>query len=185
MGILNEGISEVIATTQSNAAPIGIHCRGGRFSAILFSGSHTSSNIAKYRYLVANIVHDPVMYVRTAFEDPVPDAFVPETVNGIDVWRLKDAEAWIVFSAEVVHRTPEMEKVDLVIEHEATGPVCVYPINRGFNSIIDATVHATRYRINRDPELKRWIDYHALIVRKCGGPAENAALEFLMKYIES
>ena len=60
--------------------------------------------------------------------------------------------------------------------------VAVHPVNRGFNSIIDATVHATRYRVNRDPELKKLIDYHIAIVRKCGGKKELAALDLLVQY---
>jgi hypothetical protein len=44
-------------------------------------------------------------------------------------------------------------------------------------------VHATRYRVTRDPVLKGWIDYHAGIVRKCGGKKELEALELLMGYI--
>jgi hypothetical protein len=58
----------------------------------------------------------------------------------------------------------------------------MHPVNRGFNSIIDATVHATRYKINRDPHLKKLIDYHAGIVRKCGGKRELEALELLVQY---
>jgi hypothetical protein len=56
-------------------------------------------------------------------------------------------------------------------------------VNRGFNSIIDATVHVTRYRENQDPVLKRLINYHVGIVRKCGGKRELEALELLKKYM--
>ncbi len=40
-----------------------------------------------------------------------------------------------------------------------------------------------RYKETQDPELRKLIDYHAGIVRKCGGKRELEALEMLMKYI--
>jgi hypothetical protein len=70
-------------------------------------------------------------------------------------------------------------------EKEVIEEVSLHPINRGFNSIIDATVHATRYRENRNPDLRKMIDYHGGIVRKCGGKKELEALEMLMKYMEN
>jgi hypothetical protein len=44
-------------------------------------------------------------------------------------------------------------------------------------------VHATRYQRTRDKKLKELIDYHAGIIRKCGGKRELAALELLMGFI--
>ena len=69
--------------------------------------------------------------------------------------------------------------VSLNPEKEIIEEVTLHPVNRGFNSIIDATVHATRFKITRDPELKTLIDYHAGIVRKCGGKKELEALAML------
>ena len=60
---------------------------------------------------------------------------------------------------------------------------CV-PVNRGQCAVIEATVHATRYRSTRDPRLGRLIEHHAVIVRKCGGPDELEALELLRGYID-
>ncbi len=73
--------------------------------------------------------------------------------------------------------------VRLTQEKEIIEEVAVHPVNRGFNSIIDATVHATRYRVNHDAKLRQLIDYHAEIVRKCGGKKEIEALEMLMGYV--
>jgi hypothetical protein len=73
--------------------------------------------------------------------------------------------------------------VRLTLEKEIIEEVAVHPVNRGFNSIIDATVHVTRYKENQDPALKRLIDYHVGIVHKCGGKRELEALELLKKYM--
>jgi len=184
MGLLKGGINEVIATTAFNAAPIGIHYREKRYRIVLFLGSHTAENIARDGWVVANVIHDPLVYVKTAFEDLPREMFIEEPVNGKTMHRLAGADAWAAFSATVEHRTSEAVTVSLQLEKELIEEVAVCPVNRGFNSLIDATVHATRYRITRDPDLKKHIEYHAGIVRKCGGKKELEALAMLTGYIE-
>jgi len=183
MGLLMGGINEVIATTALNAAPIGIHYREKRYRAVLFLGSHTAENVARDGWLVANLVHDPVLYVKTAFEDLPKDRFTGEPVRGTTMYRLAGADAWAAFFATVEHRSAETMTVSLQPEKEIVEEVAIHPVNRGFNSLIDATVHATRYRITRDDELKKLIGYHTGIVRKCGGKRELEALALLEGYI--
>ena len=183
MGLLKGGINEVIATTAFNAAPIGIHYREKKYRAVLFLGSHTAENIARDGWVVTNLVHDPVLYVKTAFGDLPKEQFIDEPVNGKTMHRLAGADGWAAFSATVEHRTAEAMTVSLTLEKELIEEVSLYPVNRGFNSLIDATVHATRYTITRDPAIRDLIDYHAGIVRKCGGKKELEALEMLEGYI--
>jgi hypothetical protein len=97
--------------------------------------------------------------------------------------RLAGADAWAAFTATIVRRTNNSMMVRLTLEKEIIEEVAVHPVNRGFNSIIDATVHVTRYKENQDPALKRLIDYHVGIVHKCGGKRELEALELLKKYM--
>jgi hypothetical protein len=184
MGLLTEGINEVIATTRFNAAPMGIICRDATMKMALFTGSHTAQNIGRERWVVANIVHDPVIYVTTAFSDLPHDAFLPVTVNGREMHRLAEADAWQAFNVVIEHRGTESMKVRLLPLHEEIISLTVRPVNRGFNSIIDATIHATRYAISRDPALKDLIGYHAGIVRRCGGKRESDALELLLNFIK-
>ncbi|WP_292519424.1 DUF447 domain-containing protein [Methanoculleus sp.] len=183
MGLLTEGINEVIATTGQNAAPMGIINRNGSLHMVLFRGSHTARNVARDRFVVANFVFDPVIYVRTAFEDLPPGAFVREEIDGRVVCRLRDAEAWAAFAADVERSSEEAITVRLVPMHEEVLELRLHPVNRGFASIVDATVHATRYVKTRDPWLGRLIEHHAGLARKCGGPREWEALELLNRYI--
>ncbi len=183
MGILTEGINEVIATTRRNAAPMGIISRNGLFRMVCFTGSHTAENIARDRWVVANILHDPVMYVRTAFSDLPDDAFYEERVNDTLMYRLADAEAYVAFSAIIEQRGSESMSVRLVPVCEKVVTCKPHPVNRGFASIIEATVHATRYSMGHDPGLKNLIDHHTAIVRKCGGPRELEALRLLESFI--
>jgi len=184
MGLLKGGINEVIATTAFNAAPIGIHYREGKATVILFRGSHTASNVERDGWIIANFTQDPVIYVRTAFEDIPREDFVDEVINGRTMQRLKHTDAWAAYSAEITKGTAETLIAHLTLEKEIIEQVAVHPVNRGFGSIIDATVHATRYKITRDPQLRALIDYHAGIIRKCGGKRELAALDLLQKKIE-
>lgn len=184
MGLLTGGINEVIATTDCNAAPIGIHYREGKAGMVLFCGSHTAQNVERDGWVVANFIHDPVLYVKTAFEDLPEDMFIEEPVNGRTMLRLRDADAWVAFSASIERKTSEAMIVRLTPEKEIIEEIRLHPVNRGFGSIIDATVHATRLKISRDPELQKNIGYHTAIIRKCGGRRELEALELLMKYCQ-
>jgi len=183
VGLLNEGINEVIATTVGNAAPIGIHFREGKASMILFHGSHTAANIERDGRVVANIIYDPVLYVKTAFGDLPATAFTEEPVKGGIVHRLSAADAWAAFTTRIEHKSKDTMVVSLTLEKEIIEQAGIHPVNRGFNSIIDATVHATRYIMTRDPELKKIIGYHVSIIRKCGGKRELEALGLLQGYI--
>jgi uncharacterized protein len=183
MGLLKPGINEVIATTKFNAAPMGIIVREGVARMVIFSGSHTAENIEKNGWLVANFVYDPVLYVKTAFEDLSHEAFCEETIHGKKMHRLKETDAWAAFTVTIDKKTPEALMVTLSLEKEIIEEVSLHPVNRGFNTIIETTVLATRYLMNRDPEILKQINNYAVIVRKCGGKREHEALELLMGYI--
>ncbi|ABN57654.1 protein of unknown function DUF447 [Methanoculleus marisnigri JR1] len=183
VGLLTEGINEVIATTDHNAAPMGIINRNGSLHMVLFRGSHTARNIARDRRVVANFVFDPVIYVKTAFGDLPFDAFVSEDIDGTAVFRLRDAEAWAAFAADVERSGDESIVVRLSPLKEEVLGLRLHPVNRGFASIVEATVHATRYVRNRDPWLGRLIEHHSGLARKCGGAREREALELLEGYI--
>ena len=184
MGVLNEGINEVIATTATNAAPMGIRFVNGEFSMNLFTGSHTHNNVARDGWIVANLVFDPVLYVQTAFGDLGPEAFCEIMVKGRRMVRLANSEAWAAFSVTPGKVAAGVYHADLALEQEFSESSRPRPINRGFNSIIDATVHATRYNMNHSPELKRLIEYHAGIVRKCGGKRDHEALALLLEILQ-
>ncbi len=183
VGLLTEGINEVIATTDCNAAPMGIINRSGSLHMVLFRGSHTARNIARDRWVVANFVFDPVIYVRTAFDNLSEEAFVTEKIDGMVVCRLRDVEAWAAFAADVERSSDEAIVVRLVPLKEEVLELRLHPVNRGFSSIVDATVHATRYVRNPDPWLKQLIEHHTGLARKCGGAREWEALELLEWYL--
>ena len=207
--IIAGGINEVIAVTfdgsgRANAAPIGIINRSGRSRLVLFRGTHTLENILENGIFCANIVHDPVLYVKTAFEDIGSEFFEEDyaenfaedfaedfaencadvKVCGRRFYRLKSAESIVLFKAVKTGESAEscIFELDFVSEKVIATPV--HPFNRGFAAVIDATVHATRYVISRSAELKALIDYDISIAKKCGGERENEAVRMLLEYIK-
>jgi uncharacterized protein len=183
MGFLREGINEVIGTTCHNAAPIGFIFRNGKYRLVLFHGSHTAGHIESDGWIVANIVYDPVLYVVTAFDDLPEESFIEENAGEYTVQRLAACEAWAAFSAHVERKTRESLLVSLTPLREEMRGSPVHPVNRGFNSIIEATVHGTRYVISRDPVLLDLIEHYSSVVKKCGGVKELEALDLLFDYI--
>ncbi len=182
VGLLKEGINEVIATTKGNAAPMGVIYREGTSRLIAFRGSHTAENIMKHGWIVANFMYDPLIYVKTAFEDLGSEWFLEKNAGGTRVCSLAGAEAWVAFEARIERETSEALVVDLIPLYEQVEGLSLHPVNRGFNSIIEATVHATRYIRTRDPVLADLIMHHAALVRKCGGKREQEALDLLLSH---
>ena len=176
MGLLSHGINEIIAVTKDNAAPIGIIQREGQCpKMILFKGSKTEENIRKYGWVTANFVSRASLYARYAFSDVDPSELTAEG----DMQRLSEADAWIGFKAEVTHETEQTYMIDLTPVLECVISPGIRRVNRGFDAVIDATVHATRYVFNHSDDLKQKILYDFELIRKCGGEDELYAKKIL------
>ncbi len=179
LGIL-PGINEVIVTTERegipNAAPIGI-IRDDNIRVRLFLGTHTYENVLATGLLVANVSHDPMIFVEAAMSDLEEDCFVRRE----GVLTLKDAETWALFRCSP-YRTdiimPELEFVKGgVVRKEFRA------INRGVSCVIEAAIAATRYNALRADSYLEEIRRLKRIVQRCGGPREIAAMKRLEEYI--
>ncbi|MCX9015191.1 MAG: DUF447 family protein [Candidatus Methanoperedens sp.] len=179
---IHDGISEVIVTTMSkdgvpNAAPMGLHQKDGRLYLRLFN-SKTLDNILEKPLATANIVDDPVLFVRSALSDIGHEGI--EFVEGFPV--LKGALAWIRFECKV-RKGEDISVVELSPVSGAVNSRTVKPINRGFNAVIEASVDATRYVIFREKKYLERIGYYDKLVRKCGGAQEKEAMQLLYELI--
>lgn len=179
---ISEGISEVIFTTISpdgipNAAPIGLHRKGKRLFARIYS-SKTLENIISKPELAANIVDDPVLFVQSSLSDIEPERF--DFVDDFPV--LKDAIGWILFDC----RCKKGENISVVDLNPIDGKINrrkVQFINRGFNAVIEASIHATRYVSLKEKKYLECIEYYNNIVKKCGGAREMEAMKLLYELI--
>ena len=183
--IFSDGINEVIVTTRNNAAPMGIIRKNDSLSMIVFRTSHTAENIIRDNLVVVNIIHDPVLFVITAFEDLTLDRYTCETREGREIFRLKDCPDWIACTATVLNMTPEKLFVRVDPFYAEITPRLPMPVHRGLNNVIEATVHATRFVLNQDPELARLIRHHGELVMRCGGEQDKKAISRLYTYVNT
>lgn len=186
---IHEGISETIVSTgleHPNAAPIGIIVRGGRPFVRLFKGSHTWANVLKEKYLVVNIVYDPLLFVRSTFFDLELSEFDYVSSKGLNFPVLKEAAAWVIFECLDVKNTEQALVADLVpIEagfNEANRKDLPVP-NRGFNAVLEATVHATRYQLTKEEKYLELIRHYETLASKCGGEKEKKAMKLLYEVL--
>ncbi|MFA4934217.1 MAG: DUF447 domain-containing protein [Candidatus Methanoperedens sp.] len=179
---IREGISEVIFTTLSpdgipNAAPIGLHRKGNRLFARIYN-SKTLDNIISKPMAAANIVYDPVLFVKSALSDIEAERF--EFVDVFPV--LKDAPGWILFNCKY----KKGKNVSVVELKPINGKIAIrklQPVNRGFNAVIEASIHATRYVVFRQQKYLERIEYYNSIVKKCGGAREKETMRLLFELI--
>ncbi|MBE0520955.1 MAG: DUF447 family protein [Candidatus Methanoperedenaceae archaeon] len=179
---IHEGISEVIVTTLSvngvpNAAPVGLHKKDGRLFFRLFN-SKTLDNVLSRPVACANIVDDPVLFVRSALSDMDSGDF--EFVDGFPV--LNEALAWIRFRCEC-KKGEKISVVELSPVSCAVTSLTVRPVNRGFNAVIEALVDATRYVVFGGQKYLDRIGYYDKLVGKCGGGREMEAMRLLYELI--
>jgi len=186
---LREGISETIVSTGlefPNAAPIGIIVKGGRPFVRLFKDSQTWANVLKEKYLAANIIYDPLLFVRSTFFNLEPSEFDYISVRGLNFPILKEAVAWIIFECVNIKNTDQALVADLIpIEaglNEENRKELLVP-NRGFNAVLEATVHATRYQLSGDKKYLELIRHYEALSSKCGGEREKEAMKLLYEVL--
>ncbi len=179
-----EGINEIIAVTFSrdgkiNTAPIGIIVEdaNSEFAKVRLFYSHTRENVVATRKLWANLTYDPIVWVISTFEDLGEEWF--ESLNPPVIM---NSLAWCEFECEKV-RDGNPAEFKLTLKDGAILRKWLRAVNRGFNALIEALVHATRYRINRNPSLLKKIEECRIIVEKCGSRREKEAFKILLNHI--
>ncbi|AKB17319.1 MULTISPECIES: DUF447 domain-containing protein [unclassified Methanosarcina] len=186
---IREGISEVIVSTgfeSPNAAPIGIITKGGRSFVRLFKGSHTWANVFQEMYLASNVVYDPLLFVRSTFFDLEHSEFEYVTAGRLKFPILTEAAAWVVFECVNVKNTEQALVADLVPVEAGFNEDKrkAFPVpNRGFNAVLEATVHATRYQLSGDKKYLEWIRHYETLASKCGGEGEKKAMKLLYEVL--
>ena len=162
-----------------NAAPIGLHLKNGKLFASIYR-SKTLDNIIEKPKACANIVDDPILFVRSALSDIESGKF--ELVDGFPV--IKGALGWIIFDCRI-RKGENISVVELQAVKSKILQRKIKPVNRSFNAIIEATVHATRYVVLKEQKYLDQIDHYNKIVQKCGGTGDKQAMKLLYDLIRS
>jgi len=136
----------------------------------LFKGSRTYQNVLAENFLVVNITNDPVAFVRYTFSEVQPEDIENISSPGREFPVLKAAQSWIAFEC---------------INTKITSEALVQPKapNRGLNAVIEATIHATRYKMNEEEKYMKLIDFYEDIINKCGGEREKEAIRLLHTFL--
>ena len=156
---------------------MGLHSEDGRLFVRIFN-SNTLTNILANPKAAANIVDDPALLVKSALSDVEAERF--KSIDGFPV--LKQALGWVIFDCtcrkgeniSVVELTPIRGKINRKV---------IKPVNRGFNAVIEAAIHATRYVGLKEEKYLRQIEYSNTIVQKCGGAREKEAMKLMYELI--
>jgi len=173
-----EGINEVIVVTIGefiNTAPIGIIVENPEsdIAKAKIYPSHTRENIEKGSKVYANITNDPIVFAISAFDDLSEEYFL-----SLNPPILKSALAYCEFDAKISGSYVELKLLGGRVISKS-----IRAVNRGFNALIEALVHATRYRIFKSRDLLDKILYYKRIVDKCGSKREREAFKILMEKI--
>ena len=141
-------------------------------------GGRTLDNIFSNPVAAANIVDDPVLFVKSALSDVEPEEF--EYSAGFPI--IKEAQGWILFDC-TCKKGKDISVVEFSPREAKINKRTIKPVNRGFNAVIEAAIHATRYVILKEPEYLERINYYDTIVKKCGGTREKVAMRLLYELI--
>lgn len=160
-----------------NAAPMGLHRKSSRLFARIYN-SKTLENIMSKPVAAANITDDPVLFVQSALSDIEAGRF--EYVEGVPV--LKNASGWIIFKCKC-KKGKNVSVVELSPVKGKINQLKLQPVNRGFNAVIEALIHATRYVVSKEQKYLERIEYYNAIVKKCGGAREKEAMRLLFELI--
>ncbi|MBE8539833.1 DUF447 family protein [Geoglobus acetivorans] len=170
---LYEGINEVIGITFGgwiNTAPIGLIV-GDDIRVRLYS-NHTRELLEKSGMLYVNVVHDPIVFVISAFEDLGEEWF-----ESLEPPVIKGSLSWMKFRARLDGNFAVLDLLEGDVLRKE-----VRAVNRGFNALIEATVHATRYILSGSETLADKIRYYGRVVERCGSRREKEAYNLLVKY---
>ncbi len=172
---LRDGINEVIGITFGewiNTAPLGIVVEEDEIFVRLYE-NHTRSFVERSGRLFANVIHDPLIFVKASFEDLGEEYF-----ESLDPPIIKGALSWMEFEAKLEGNIARLTFLrGGVVRRE------IRAVNRGFNAVIEALVYATRYTsLKREEFKKKALEYKG-IVEKCGSEREKEAFKLMERYL--
>jgi hypothetical protein len=166
-----------------NAAPMGIIRKQDTTLIRLFKGSRTYQNVLAENFLVVNITNDPVAFVRYTFSEVQPEDIENISSPGREFPVLKAAQSWIAFECINTKITSEALVAELRPLRGHVGSFQPKAPNRGLNAVIEATIHATRYKMNEEEKYMKLIDFYEDIINKCGGEREKEAIRLLHTFL--
>jgi hypothetical protein len=154
-------IYETIVTTYNpqdkmpNAAPMGIAFHNEKTVVISpYMTTQTFKNIEQTHYAVINFIYNLDSFFESAFSTNRPklplQRFKPS--KKVPVPGLKDAFAHVEVEVSEIQKEATRAKIIAEIKTWDVGQIPCFPINRGYNLVLESIIHATRIVEFRDDE---------------------------------
>jgi hypothetical protein len=172
------GVTESVVTTRQpggawNAAALGLFA-GDPVTARTWGATRTRRNFERTGEGHVQFVADPEVFVAAALD-----------VHEVEAPVLDAADAWATVAVERLEAGHDggTEYVEWALRprEAAVERQTVPTVNRGFNAVVEATVAASRLGVPAYDEtaLRERLEWLAAVVRRCGGPREQSAMELV------
>ena len=172
------GINEVIGITFGewiNTAPLGVIVEDehSKNAWLRLYSNHTRKNLEKRGEIWFNIVRDPVVFAICSFDDLNSSYF-----QTLDPPIIKGSLSWCRMNAKLSGPIVKLELLEgEVLRRE------IIAVNRGFNAIIEALVHSTRFVELQNESLREKIRYYLNLAMRCGGEREKEAVRIIAERV--
>jgi len=177
------GVTESVVTTRGpndrwNVAALGLHA-DEPVTARTWGDTRTRRNFEREEGGYVQFTRDPLVFVEAALSIREEDGPVLDAVD-----------AWVEIETERIDAgesggTRREEWVLVPVEAEVCRRV-VPTINRGYNAVVEATVHASRLDVDayHTEVLEGRIDFLEGVARRCGGEREREAFDRLRALVD-
>ncbi|APH39637.1 DUF447 domain-containing protein [Methanohalophilus halophilus] len=182
-----DGISEIILTSgmkNPNAAPIGLIRKDNRVFIRLYRGSTTYENVKQDEVFAANVTCDPLLFIKSTFSNLEDEDFKYHPLNSKSIPLLKNSATSVIFICDEIKHTKQAMTAEIIPMGAVANDYLPRAINRGLTAVIEAAVHATRYKLTGNNEFLDLIDRCLETTYKCGGQREKDAAEILLNEID-
>jgi hypothetical protein len=177
--IIETIFSTLDASGRPNFAPMGVVWDEEEVTVRPFRDTRTHSNLIATGYGVANVTDDVLAFVQSALDNPVLPHFSAARVPGV------------VFQGTCYWR--ELEVIAVAGGEERAEVRCrvvskgwqrdFLGFNRARNTVIEATILATRLHLDDPARVAEALDRYAVIVQKTGGEVEKIAFERVREFV--
>jgi len=189
IGVLVESIVSTYSGDTPHAAAMGCMTPDG-FTLVIrpFTNTQTFRNLLDRRSLVVNITHDPSLFYRVVFGEPVEF----EESRFVDAPVVKEAVAWVeAVSLESKPLSSERVEVLCQVKHVEARLARPLPYSRAEHALMESLIHYTRVKVFKQAGMQQEAsklvekikDYERLIRRVSTNPSHLAMVARVVEEI--
>jgi hypothetical protein len=182
--ILEGIVTTLSADQQVHIAPMGprVNAMMQRFVLRPFTTSQTYQNLKARGEGVFHVTDDVLLLARAAVGtvDPHPAMAAAKHIKG---YVLTDACRYYEFRVASIDASQERVRIEADVVH-SEGIRDFFGFNRAKHAVVEAAILASRFHILPAAEIAAEFRRLGVLVDKTGGPQEQEAFAFLLRYVE-